>query len=170
MAVARKIREFMEGGSWIRKMFEEGVALKEQYGADNVYDLSLGNPEVEPPAEFDRELRRLLDSTTPGLHRYMPNAGYPETRAAVAAQLSAETGLPFTGDSVIMTCGAGGALNIVMKTLLDPGDEVVIFAPYFVEYAYYADNHGGSCRVVPHGDGFLPDFAAWRTQSGIAPA
>ena len=160
MAVARKIRSFMEQGSWIRRMFEEGVALKAQYGADNVYDLSLGNPEVEPPPEFDRELRRLLDSEAPGLHRYMPNAGYPETRAAVAAQLADETGLPFTANSVIMTCGAGGALNIVVKTLLDPGDEVVIFAPYFVEYAYYADNHGGSCRVVPHDDRFMPDFAA----------
>ena len=160
MAVARKIRSFMEQGSWIRRMFEEGVALREKYGADNVYDLSLGNPEVEPPPQFAQELRRLLDSETPGLHRYMPNAGYPETRAAVAAQLADETSLPFTANSVIMTCGAGGALNIVMKTLLDPGDEVVIFAPYFVEYAYYADNHGGSCRVVPHDDGFLPDFAA----------
>lgn len=160
MAVAQKIRSFMEQGSWIRRMFEEGVALKAQYGADNVYDLSLGNPEVEPPPEFDRELRRLLDSETPGLHRYMPNAGYPETRAAVAAQLADETDLPFTANSVIMTCGAGGALNIVFKTLLDPGDDVVIFAPYFVEYAYYADNHGGSCKVVPHDDGFLPDFDA----------
>ena len=160
MAVARKIRRFMESGSWIRKMFEEGIALKEEYGAEHVYDLSLGNPEVEPPEEFARELRRLADSTTPGLHRYMPNAGYPETRAAVAAQLAAETGLPFTGNSVIMTCGAGGALNIVMKTLLDPGDEVVIFAPHFVEYFYYADNHGGECRVVPHDELFLPDFDA----------
>ena len=160
MAVARKIRSFMEQGSWIRRMFEEGVALKAQHGADNVYDLSLGNPEVEPPPEFDRELRRLLDSGTPGLHRYMPNAGYPETRAAVAAQLAEETGLPFTANSVIMTCGAGGALNVVFKTLLDPGDDVVIFAPFFVEYAYYADNHGGSCRVVPHDDGFMPDFTA----------
>ena len=160
MAVAQKIRSYMEQGSWIRRMFEEGVALKAQYGADNVYDLSLGNPEVEPPPEFERELRRLLDSGTPELHRYMPNAGYPETRAAVAAQLSDETGLPFTANSVIMTCGAGGALNVVFKTLLDPGDDVVIFAPYFVEYAYYADNHGGSCKVVPHDDGFLPDFAA----------
>ncbi len=160
MAVAQKIRSYMEQGSWIRRMFEEGVALKAQYGADNVYDLSLGNPEVEPPPEFDRALRRLLDSEAPGLHRYMPNAGYPETRAAVAAQLSDETGLPFTANSVIMTCGAGGALNVVFKTLLDPGDDVVIFAPYFVEYAYYADNHGGSCRVVPHDDGFLPDFDA----------
>ena len=160
MAVARKIRGFMESGSWIRKMFEEGVALKQQYGADNVYDLSLGNPEVEPPPEFDRELRRLLDDATPGLHRYMPNAGYPETRAAVAAQLSAETGLPFTANGVIMTCGAGGALNVVFKTLLDPGDEVVIFAPHFVEYFYYADNHGGECRVVGHDDGFLPDIAS----------
>ncbi len=160
MAVARKIRGFMERGSWIRRMFEDGIALKERYGAENVYDLSLGNPEMEPPPEFARELGRLAADPTPGLHRYMPNAGYAETRAAVAAQLASETGLGFTGEHALMTCGAGGALNVVMKTLLDPGDEVVVFAPYFVEYVFYADNHGGVCRTVPPAEGFLPDFDA----------
>ena len=148
----------MEQGSWIRRMFEEGTALKERLGPENVFDLSLGNPVEEPPGEFLTELRRLAASPEPGMHRYMSNAGYPQTRSAVASALSAETGLPFTGDEVVMTCGAGGALNVVMKALLDPGDEVVIFSPYFVEYFFYADNHGGLCRVVDPDDRFLPDM------------
>ncbi len=160
MAVSNKIRELLEQGSWIRNMFEEGMALKQQFGDDNVFDLSLGNPILEPPNEFFAELRRIADNPSPGMHRYMPNAGYPETRAAVAAQLAEETGLDFSAAELIMTCGAGGALNVVLKTLLDPGDEVVIFAPYFVEYFFYADNHGGRCRVVPPVEGFLPDMDA----------
>ena len=160
MAVAGKIREFMERGSWIRKMFEEGIALKTQYGEDNVFDLSLGNPIMEPPPQFFEELRRIADSPEPGMHRYMPNAGYPDARAAVAAGLARETGMQFTGDHVVLTCGAGGALNVIMKTLLDPGDEVVIFAPYFVEYMFYADNHGGTCRVAPTDENWLPDLDA----------
>ena len=123
----------MERGSWIRRMFEEGIALKARLGPENVFDLSLGNPVMEPPPEFLAGLRRLAESPEPGMHRYMPNAGYPETRAAVASGLATETDLPFTGDEVVMTCGAGGALNVVMKALLDPDDEVVIFAPYFVQ-------------------------------------
>ena len=158
MAVSRKIRGLLEQGSWIRRMFEEGIALKQLYGDENVFDLSLGNPILEPPDEFFAELRRIADSPSPGMHRYMPNAGYPETRAAIAAQLSEETGLRFTFDELVMTCGAGGALNVVLKTLLDPGDEVVIFAPYFVEYFFYADNHGGTCKVVPPDENFLPDM------------
>jgi aspartate aminotransferase len=163
MAISSKVREFMERGSWIRKMFEEGISLKQKYGAANVFDLSLGNPIMEPPQEFFDELRRIADNPTPGMHRYMPNAGYPETRAAVAAQLSEETGLNFTGSDVLMACGAGGALNVVFKTLLDPGEEVVIFAPYFVEYHFYADNHGGSCSVVPPDETFLPDLDAFES-------
>ena len=141
-------------------MFEEGIAMKQQFGDDSVFDLSLGNPVMEPPDEFFAELRRIAADPTPGMHRYMPNAGYPETRAAVASQLREETGLDFTGQEIVMACGAGGALNVALKTLLDPGDEIVILAPYFVEYHFYADNHGGSCRVVPSGDGFLPDLDA----------
>ena len=166
MAVSRRVREFMEQGSWIRRMFEEGIALRQQFGNDAVFDLSLGNPILEPPAEFFAELKRIADDPTPGMHRYMPNAGYIETRAAVAGQLAEETGLDFSGDHVMMSCGAGGALNVVLKTLLDPGDEVVIFAPYFVEYFFYADNHGGVCRVVPPDDGFLPDLDALEATIG----
>ncbi len=151
----------MEQGSWIRKMFEEGIALKRRFGEENVFDLSLGNPIMEPPQEFFEELRCIAENPTPGMHRYMPNAGYVETRAAVASQLREETGLEFTADEILMTCGAGGGLNVVLKTLLDPGDEVVIFAPYFVEYHFYADNHGGTCRVVPPDDNFLPDLQAF---------
>ncbi len=156
----------MEQGSWIRRMFEEGIVLKQEYGEANVFDLSLGNPKMAPPPEFFRELRRIAEDPTPRMHGYMPNAGYVETRAAVAAQLSAETGLAFTADEILMTCGAGGALNVVMRTLLDPGDDVVIFAPYFVEYFFYADNHGASCRVVPPDEGFYPDLDAFESTIG----
>ena len=153
----------MEQGSWIRRMFEQGDLLRSEHGEENVFDLSLGNPVMEPPREFFDELRRIAEDPTPGMHRYMSNAGYEETRAAVAAELRAETGLDFTAGEVVMTCGAGGALNVVLKTLLDPGDEVVIFAPYFVEYRFYADNHGGTCRVVPPDESFYPDLAAFET-------
>ena len=156
MAVSDKIRGFMEQGSWIRRMFEEGSALKRRHGEENVFDLSLGNPVVEPPREFFDELRKFVEDPAPGMHRYMANAGYEETRAAVAAQLERETGLAFSAGEVVMTCGAGGALNVILKTLLDPGDEVVIFAPYFVEYIFYADNHGGRCAVVPADESFYP--------------
>ncbi|MCL0054393.1 pyridoxal phosphate-dependent aminotransferase [Dehalococcoidia bacterium] len=162
MAVSNKIRNFMEQGSWIRKMFEEGISLKQQYGEDNVFDLSLGNPVVSPPQEFFRELRRIAEEPITGMHRYMPNAGLPATRAAVADQLSLETGQDFKSSEIVMTCGAGGALNVVMKALLDPGDNFVIFAPYFVEYQFYADNHGASCKVVPPDDDFLPSMQAFR--------
>ena len=161
MAVSDKIRGFMEQGSWIRRMFEEGSALKRRHGEENVFDLSLGNPVVEPPRQFFDELRRLANDPAPGMHRYMSNAGYEDTRAAVAAQLERETGLAFRAGDVVMTCGAGGALNVILKTLLDPGDEVVIFAPYFVEYIFYADNHGGRCVVVPADESFLPEMDAF---------
>ena len=161
MGVSKKIQDFMERGSWIRKMFEEGIALRQKYGEENVFDLSLGNPIMQPPPQFFEELRRIAENPTPGMHRYMPNAGLVETRAAVAEQLSKETGQSFTANEILMTVGAGGALNVVMKTILDPGDEIVIFAPYFVEYHFYADNHGGSCRVVPPDDSFYPDLEAF---------
>jgi aspartate aminotransferase len=161
MAVSNKVKGFMEHGSWIRKMFEEGISLKQQFGEENVFDLSLGNPIMEPPQEFFDELRQVAKNPIAGLHRYMPNAGFVETRDAVAAQLKEETGQDFTANEIIMCCGAGGALNVILKTLLDPGDEVVIFAPYFVEYFFYADNHGGACKVVPPNDDFLPDLDAF---------
>ena len=160
MAVSQKIRQFMAEGGWIRRVFEEGLALKAQIGAENVFDLSLGNPVIEPPAEFKNELRRLADQPMAGMHRYMPNPGYMETRQAVADTLAEETGLPFTGNEVIMTCGAAAAANVVLKAILNPSDEVIILAPYFFEYLYYIDNHDGVAVVVNTTDQFRLDLQA----------
>ncbi len=160
MAISDKVRRYVEEGSLIRRMFEAGIALKKQYGEDRVFDLSLGNPVMEPPPEFRRELLRLATEPRQGMHRYMPNAGYPETRQAVAAQLAQETGLPFTLNDIIMTCGAAGGLNVFLKTILNPGDQVVFFKPYFVEYIYYVDNHQGVPVIAPTDARFLPDLDA----------
>ena len=142
MSISNRIKESVAGGSLIRKVWEDGFRLKQEYGEDNVFDLALGNPIMEPPVEFRRELRKLVENPLPGMHRYMPNAGYPETRAAVATQLSLDTGIKFTLADIVMTCGAGGALNIAIKTILNAGDEVIIFAPYFPEYIAYPGHHG----------------------------
>ncbi len=150
----------MTGASWIRKMFTQGIRLKEQFGAENVADLSLGNPVLEPPAAVQARLRELAGSEPRGWHRYMPNAGYPSTRAAVAAHLEKHTGIPYTGDHVVMTVGAGGGLNVAFKGLLDEGDEVICLTPYFVEYRFYITNHGGTIVLVPTDAGFRPDAAA----------
>lgn len=160
MPIAQKIRQYMESASWIRAMFEEGIRLKQQYGADNVFDLSLGNPVLEPPAVFYATLRRLLQDPQPGMHRYMPNTGYAETRAAIAAQLAQEAGVAFTAEHIVMCVGAAAGINVVLKTLLDPGDEVIVFAPYFVEYLFYIDNHGGVAKVVPTEAQFDLDLGA----------
>jgi len=143
MPIARKIAAFIENASWIRKMFEEGERMRRLHGAENVYDFTLGNPDVEPPQEFEEEFRRLAQHPLPGMHRYMSNAGYDETRNAVAEVLAEKSGLAVAGSQVVMTCGAGGALNVALKTILNPGDEVIILTPYFVEYKFYIDNHGG---------------------------
>ena len=143
MAIAMKIASHISKSSWIRKMFEEGERLRHEFGADNIYDFTLGNPDVEPPEAFQRELLELAQNPLPGMHRYMNNAGYAETRAAIAAKLSKDSCLDVSAGHVIMTCGAGGALNVVLKTILNPGEEVIILAPFFVEYKFYIDNHGG---------------------------
>ncbi|MBI2832613.1 MAG: pyridoxal phosphate-dependent aminotransferase [Chloroflexi bacterium] len=160
MLISGKVQKDMAEGSWIRRMFEEGARLKARYGAENVFDLSIGNPVMEPPEEFRRQLKKLAESPPSGMHRYMENAGYRETRAAVAAQLSLESGINFTADDIIMTCGAAGALNVVLKTLLNPGDEVIIFAPFFVEYVNYIGNYDGISRILPTNDHFIPRLDA----------
>ena len=160
MSISHHIRQAMEQGSWIRRMFEAGIALKAQYGEDKVFDLSLGNPIMEPPEEFNAELRRLAANPAPGMHRYMPNAGYPETRAAVAATLRGETGLPFAGGDIMMSCGAAGAINVVLGATLNPGDEVIILAPYFGEYVYYVANHHGQAVIAPTTADFRLDLDA----------
>jgi len=143
MPIANKIAGFIDKSSWIRKMFEEGERMRALHGAENVYDFTLGNPDMEPPREFLKEFRELAEHPIPGMHRYMSNAGYDETRSAVAEVLAEKSGLEVKGSHVVMTCGAGGALNVALKTVLNPGEEVIILTPYFVEYKFYIDNHGG---------------------------
>lgn len=148
MAIALKIQSCIEGSSWIRRMFEEGGRLREQFGAENVYDFTLGNPNIDPPRRFYEELCQIANSPQPGIHRYMSNAGYDETRAAIAGNISIAAGLNVTAAHVLMTCGASGALNVVLKTILNPGEEVIILTPHFVEYKFYIDNHGGVPKEV----------------------
>ncbi len=156
MYMSDKVRSGMASGSWIRRMFDEGNLLRQKYGADKVFDLTLGNPVVEPPPEFRSELKKLVEKPLPGMHRYMENAGYADTRTAVARQLYKETGIKVTASEVVMTCGAAGAMNVVLKTILNPGEEIIVFAPYFVEYLNYIDNHGGVPLIVQTSETFLP--------------
>jgi aspartate aminotransferase len=150
----------MAKSSWIRKMFEEGIRLKQEFGEENVFDLSLGNPVVEPPKELIEALVASAKDTAPGLHRYMPNAGLPDVRETIAQALAPECKVDLNADDIVMVTGAAGGLNITLKTLLDPGDEVIIFAPYFVEYLFYADNHGGKAVPVDTQPDFTLDFDA----------
>ena len=150
----------MENSSWIRKMFEEGIRLKKEFGEENVFDLSLGNPVIEPPEEVRKALIESARDESHGLHRYMPNAGLADVRAVIAESLSPECKVELSANDVVMVCGAAGGLNITLKTLLDPGDEVIIFAPYFVEYLFYADNHGGKAVAVSTLDDFRLNFEA----------
>jgi len=160
MTIARTIKEQMGGSSLIRKMFEEGERLKKIYGEDKVFDFSIGNPDLEPPQAFKEGLQELAQNPIPGMHRYMSNAGYIETRSAIAEVLAEKSGKPVTGEHVIMTVGASGALNCSLKAILDPGDEVIILAPFFVEYKFYIANHGGVHRIVDTGEDFQIDIAA----------
>lgn len=159
MSISRQLREDMVHGSWIRKMFEEGLRLKAIHGAENVFDFTLGNPYVDPPPQFLEALEKVVHEERRGVHAYMQNSGFPEVRARVAADLAAELDVPFGPGSVVMTVGAAGALNVLLKSLLDPGDEVVVIAPYFPEYAFYIRNHQGVAVVSKADSTFLPDLA-----------
>lgn len=160
MLVSERVKKGTASGSLVRKMFDEGIILKKRFGADNVFDLSLGNPVVEPPPEFVQEFKKLANNPIPGMHRYMENAGYPETRAAVAEQLSKETGIKFTMSEIVMTAGAAAACNVVLKAILDEGDEVILLAPYFAEFFHYVTNHYGVVKVVPCDERFQPRMEA----------
>src|SRR5262245_9017732 len=154
MPISRKLKEHIAEASWIRRMFEEGRALKARVGAQNVFDFSLGNPILEPPDEFFDALDEVVADRRPGQHQYMENVGYREVRQAVADRLGLESGLDYTADHVVMTVGAAGAMNVTLKTVLDPGDEVILLAPFFAEYRFYVDNHGGLTRIVPTASDF----------------
>ena len=166
MAISKKMITFAERSSWIRKMFEEGARLKAQYGADQVCDFSLGNPDLPPPAQFAGAVLKVAADEKPGAHSYMPNGGYPFVRAAVAAQISREQELTIGENEIIMTVGAAGGLNVILKALLDPGDEVIILAPFFVEYNFYVDNHGGVSKIVNTRPDFSLDLDAIKVAIG----
>lgn len=155
MSASEKIQSAIEKSSWIRKMFEQGNQMKKQYGAENVFDFSLGNPNLEPPPRFKEILLELVKDASPGRHGYMPNAGFEETREAVADYLNTFNRPRFSSDEIVMSVGAGGGLNVVLKTILNPGDEVIIPCPYFVEYNFYLDTHQGVPRIVST----KPDFS-----------
>ena len=163
MSISVTIKDSLSSSSWIRKMFEEGGRLSKIYGPENVYDFTLGNPDLEPPAEFKARLQELANHPIPGMHHYMNNAGYPETRQAVADHLSWVSDLNLTVNHVLMTVGAGGGLNVVFKALLDPGEEVIVSAPYFVEYGSYVSNHRGKLVVVRSQPDFQLDLTAIET-------
>ena len=148
MTIAKKIKSSISQSSMIRKMFDEGILLKKKYGADKVYDFSLGNPNVEQPEEFKRELINLASEIIHLKHGYTPNAGYSETRKVIAQKISKTSGLKLDLDHIIMSCGAGGALNVILKALLDPGDEVIVLKPFFVEYPFYIENYGGIVKYA----------------------
>ena len=166
MTVAKKIEDTLSRSSWIRRMFEEGAELKRIHGPENVYDFSLGNPNLAPPPRFREVLRELVATDRDDSHAYMPNTGYPSACAAVAGFVGREQGVALEGSDVILTCGAAGALNIAFKALLDPGDEVLTPVPCFVEYGFYADNHGGVLRTVPSRADFQLDLEAMRAAIG----
>jgi aspartate aminotransferase len=163
MSISRKINNKLKSSSWIRKMFEEGLRMKKEHGADNVFDLSLGNPVIEPPEEVLKAIKSAANDSIPGLHRYMPNAGLHDVRDEIARSLAIESNCTeLSADHIVMVCGAAGGLNITLKTLLDPGEEVIVFSPFFVEYLFYSENHGGKTVIVPTNDDFSLNFNALR--------
>jgi aspartate aminotransferase len=166
MAISRKVREQMKNSSWIRKMFEEGIELRSIHGPENVFDLSLGNPLLEPPAEFKAEISRLINEDTPNTHRYMPNAGFPEVRASVAEVLAEESGTPITGVEILMTVGAAGAINTILRSILDKDDEVVLIAPFFAEYIFYVEHQTGVYKVANCDENWLPNIESLETTIG----
>ncbi|MGJ5820270.1 pyridoxal phosphate-dependent aminotransferase [Paludibaculum fermentans] len=158
MNISQAITTQLANSSWIRRMFEEGARMKQERGAENVYDFTLGNPDVEPPAQVLQALQRVVAAGLPNAHGYMPNPGFPLVRQAVARQLRRETGLPFDAEDIFMTVGSAGACNVILKSILDPGDEVIVLMPCFSEYRFYISNHAGRMVPVETGADFLPDI------------
>jgi aspartate aminotransferase len=144
---SQKIVDSLSKSSFIRAMFEQGEKLRKIHGPDKVYDFSLGNPEFEPPMAVKETLKKLVLEDNPKKHHYMSNAGYPDVRAKVAAYIEKTKGVSMPAENIIMTCGAAGGINVVLKSILNPGEEVIVFSPYFVEYFSYIENYGG--KPVP---------------------
>lgn len=146
--LAREIADCLSAASWIRRMFEEGAALRARHGAANVLDFSLGNPHLEPPAELLDSLKRQTADPRPGIHRYMPNPGFPEVRARMAESIGQREGMAIPPEHVVMTVGAACGLVIALRALLNPRDEVLLFSPFFAEYRFYVMHARGECRIA----------------------
>ena len=162
MAIATGVKQVMTGksSSVIRKMFEEGLALKRKYGEERVFDFSLGNPDLDPPEQVLLAIEELAKDRSAGVHGYMSNAGYAFSREAMAQKTSAEQGVSVSGECVVMAVGAAGALNAIFKAVVNPGDEVVVSAPFFSEYEHYVANAGGRLHPAPTKDDFSLDLDA----------
>lgn len=157
--ITKEIEGHLEKQSWIRRMFEAAAELKAKHGADNVFDFSLGNPDVPAPAEVGEALRELADhASEPKIFGYVPNAGLPSLRAKLAERVAREQAVPVDSSQIIVTCGAAGAINALFRAILEPGDEVLCPAPYFVEYGFYAGNYKGVLKTVPTTESFDPDL------------
>ncbi|MDE5832403.1 MAG: pyridoxal phosphate-dependent aminotransferase [Desulfovibrio sp.] len=158
--LSKSVGEYLNRASWIRKMFELGGQLKKEYGEDQVFDFSLGNPDLPPPKEVGEALREIAETASqPFAFGYMPNAGHTHIREKLAKHLSNEQAVKLEQEDVALTCGAAGGLNALFRAILNPGDEVLTFAPYFVEYGFYCENHGAKLKPVPAKAGtFAPDL------------
>ena len=159
MPIADRMIKMVEGMEMVKKMFEEGARLRAEHGPENVFDFSLGNPDVPPPPEFNRVLRELVNSDTLN-HGYTPNPGHPQVRQAVAEYLSSEHGVKLSPDLILMTVGAAGALNAVVGALVNPGEEILVPAPYFLGYDHYAFMAGAVLKTAPTDTRFHLDIAA----------
>jgi aspartate aminotransferase len=159
MPIAEKMIPMVEGMAMVKQMFEEGARLKAEHGLENVFDFSLGNPDVPPPSEFKKVLRNLVNDDTLG-HGYTPNPGYPQVRQAVADYLSQEHNVAFSPDMIVMTVGAAGALNDVLKALVNPGEEIMTLTPYFMGYTHYAFVVDAVIKAVPTDANFHLDIRA----------
>ena len=159
MSISKAILDVLEQSSWIRKMFEEGIQLKKEFGEKNIFDLSLGNPLLEPPEKFKKKLIELSNSDEKGLHRYMPNQGFQSTREKVANSLAKESNFPITSEELIITTGAAGGVNAILKSILNPNDEIIVFSPFFVEYLFYIKNHNGIPVIAKTDEKFFPDLS-----------
>jgi aspartate aminotransferase len=148
--ISNKMQNYVKNSSVIRAMFEEGRRLASIHGAENVYDFSLGNPNLAPPAEVKDAIVEILNNDPPtAVHGYMNNSGYEDVRETIAQSINKKFGTAYDQTNIVMTVGAGGGLNVILKTLLDPGDEVITFAPFFGEYRNYVANFDGELLVVP---------------------
>lgn len=158
--ISRKMEEYVKSSSVIRAMFEEGKRLASIHGADNVYDFSLGNPSVAPPEDVKQAIIDVLNNESPTfVHGYMNNSGYDDVRRTIAHSLNRRFKTEFNEKNLIMTVGAAGGLNVILKTILNPDDEVITFAPYFSEYKSYVSNYDGNLIVVsPNTVNFQPNF------------